>query len=98
MSVISTPTLEMKAFLRKARVRIKYLLSPSSTYIISVERKIPDAEFRQVIPDVDEYTKEPPALPPHLRHIILNKVSCIPNQIVPSLFPLMEIKTFTKMQ
>ena len=38
------------------------------------ERKIPDTDFRQVIPDVDEYNKEPPALPPHLRHIILNKV------------------------
>ena len=28
-------------------------------------------------PDVDEYSvKEPPPLPPHLRHIILNKVRC----------------------
>lgn len=25
------------------------------------------------MPDVDDYTKEPPPLPPHLRHIILNK-------------------------
>lgn len=25
------------------------------------------------MPDLDEYTKEPPPLPPHLRHIILNK-------------------------
>lgn len=39
----------------------------------SKERKIPDEEFRQNIPDLDEYTKEPPALPPHLRHIILNR-------------------------
>jgi 5'-AMP-activated protein kinase regulatory beta subunit len=29
--------------------------------------------FTQTMPDVDEYTKEPPPLPPHLRHIILNK-------------------------
>jgi 5'-AMP-activated protein kinase regulatory beta subunit len=29
--------------------------------------------FNNTIPDVDEYTKEPPPLPPHLRHIILNK-------------------------
>jgi 5'-AMP-activated protein kinase regulatory beta subunit len=29
--------------------------------------------FKQTMPDVDEYTKEPPPLPPHLRHIILNK-------------------------
>ena len=41
----------------------------------SKERKIPDEEFRQLIPDLDEYTKEPPTLPPHLRHIILNKPS-----------------------
>mmetsp|Transcript_5705 Transcript_5705/g.5887 ORF Transcript_5705/g.5887 Transcript_5705/m.5887 type:complete len:250 (-) Transcript_5705:319-1068(-) len=41
----------------------------------SKDRKILDTEFRQIIPDVDEYTKEPPALPPHLRHIILNKPS-----------------------
>lgn len=39
----------------------------------SKERKIADEEFRQHVPDLDEYTKEPPALPPHLRHIILNK-------------------------
>jgi hypothetical protein len=30
--------------------------------------------FSQVRPELDEYTKEPPPLPPHLRHIILNKV------------------------
>jgi 5'-AMP-activated protein kinase, regulatory beta subunit len=29
--------------------------------------------FTQRMPDVDDYTKEPPPLPPHLRHIILNK-------------------------
>jgi len=29
--------------------------------------------FAQNMPDLDEYTKEPPPLPPHLRHIILNK-------------------------
>lgn len=29
--------------------------------------------FSHIMPDVDEYTKEPPPLPPHLRHIILNK-------------------------
>ena len=41
------------------------------------DRNIPESDFGQVIPDMDEYTKEPPALPPHLRHIILNKVSAI---------------------
>jgi len=29
--------------------------------------------FSVTVPDLDEYTKEPPPLPPHLRHIILNK-------------------------
>jgi len=29
--------------------------------------------FGHLVPDVDEYTKDPPPLPPHLRHIILNK-------------------------
>lgn len=39
----------------------------------SKEQKIAYEEFSQVIPDIDEYTKEPLPLPPHLRHIILNK-------------------------
>ena len=30
-------------------------------------------EYSHSMPDLDEYTKEPPPLPPHLRHIILNK-------------------------
>jgi 5'-AMP-activated protein kinase regulatory beta subunit len=29
--------------------------------------------FSHNMPDMDDYTKEPPPLPPHLRHIILNK-------------------------
>jgi 5'-AMP-activated protein kinase regulatory beta subunit len=34
----------------------------------------PDGEvFSHTMPDIDDYTKEPPPLPPHLRHIILNK-------------------------
>lgn len=32
-----------------------------------------DEGFSNTMPDLDEYTKEPPPLPPHLRHIILNK-------------------------
>ncbi|TYZ64855.1 hypothetical protein PybrP1_009837 [[Pythium] brassicae (nom. inval.)] len=32
-----------------------------------------DSASGRFIPDIDEYTK-PPALPPHLRHIILNKM------------------------
>eukprot|EP01041_Mallomonas_annulata_P012515 gene12515-26370_t len=41
----------------------------------SKERKVQEEEFHRNIPDLDEYTKEPPSLPPHLRHIILNKPS-----------------------
>uniref|UniRef100_A0A7S2WI24 Association with the SNF1 complex (ASC) domain-containing protein n=1 Tax=Rhizochromulina marina TaxID=1034831 RepID=A0A7S2WI24_9STRA len=36
-----------------------------------------DEVFSQVRPELDEYTKEPPQLPPHLRHIILNKVPSV---------------------
>ena len=32
-----------------------------------------EEDFGNTMPDIDEYTKEPPPLPPHLRHIILNK-------------------------
>ena len=39
----------------------------------SKEQKIPESDFSNIIPDLDEYTKEPPLLPPHLRQIILNK-------------------------
>eukprot|EP00563_Minutocellus_polymorphus_P011449 CAMPEP_0181066068 /NCGR_PEP_ID=MMETSP1070-20121207/25105_1 /TAXON_ID=265543 /ORGANISM="Minutocellus polymorphus, Strain NH13" /LENGTH=384 /DNA_ID=CAMNT_0023146561 /DNA_START=343 /DNA_END=1497 /DNA_ORIENTATION=+ len=40
----------------------------------NVPKDDPDGEtFTQAVPDLDEYTKEPPPLPPHLRHIILNK-------------------------
>lgn len=38
--------------------------------------KVRDSEgevYGHSMPDLDEYTKEPPPLPPHLRHIILNK-------------------------
>ncbi|OWZ02518.1 5'-AMP-activated protein kinase, beta subunit [Phytophthora megakarya] len=33
----------------------------------------PENPYARYIPEIDEYTKEPPPLPPHLRHIILNK-------------------------
>ena len=32
-----------------------------------------DEKYTREIPDLDEYTKDPPPLPPHLRHNILNK-------------------------
>jgi 5'-AMP-activated protein kinase regulatory beta subunit len=47
----------------------------------SKERKMPDSEYNQVIPDIDEYTKEPPGLPPHLRLIILNKPPPTPDPL-----------------
>lgn len=39
----------------------------------SKEMKIPLELYNQHIPELGEYNKEPPTLPPHLRHIILNK-------------------------
>ncbi len=45
------------------------LESLAQNYKIDVSR---DDIFSQHIPDLDGYTKEPPPLPPHLRHILLN--------------------------
>ncbi|TMW69249.1 hypothetical protein Poli38472_001405 [Pythium oligandrum] len=40
--------------------------------------------YGRFIPDIDEYTKEPPPLPPHLRHIILNKnPPSVDNRLLP---------------
>jgi len=39
----------------------------------SQDAKEDDEKYTREIPDLDEYTKDPPPLPPHLRHIILNK-------------------------
>lgn len=44
-------------------------------FLKSKECKVPLEDFHQNVPDMDEYTKDPPTLPPHLRHIILNKPS-----------------------
>jgi 5'-AMP-activated protein kinase regulatory beta subunit len=30
-------------------------------------------DISHIMPDLDDYTKEPPPLPPHLHHIILKK-------------------------
>lgn len=38
--------------------------------------------YSRYIPEIDEYTKEPPPLPPQLRHIILNKVRLAAVQII----------------
>lgn len=38
------------------------------------QRQDLDDGYGRFMPDIDDYTKEPPPLPPHLRHIILNKV------------------------
>ena len=34
--------------------------------------------YGQTMPDLDSYAKDPPPLPPHLRHIILNKPPPVP--------------------
>mmetsp|Transcript_28802 Transcript_28802/g.49934 ORF Transcript_28802/g.49934 Transcript_28802/m.49934 type:complete len:326 (-) Transcript_28802:329-1306(-) len=46
-----------------------------------------EEEYSQWMPDLDEYTKEPPPLPPHLRHIILNKSGMTPARPVPQAPP-----------
>ena len=45
-------------------------------YLLEKQKVPEDASesYSQIRPELDEYTKEPPPLPPHLRHIILNKV------------------------
>ena len=55
-------------------VKVLNIILNLSFRFFNLERKIPDEEYRKIIPDLEEYTKEPPSLPPHLRHIILNKV------------------------
>ena len=50
------------------------LLLYSGYFERSKDRKVDNSEFGDIIPDLDEYTKEPPSLPPHLRLIILNKL------------------------
>jgi 5'-AMP-activated protein kinase regulatory beta subunit len=49
----------------------------SSLNILSPTQPAEDANFNNKMPDIDEYTKEPPPLPPHLRHIILNKAPAL---------------------
>lgn len=47
---------------------------PMSNEHLPATMEDPDGEvFTHNMPDLDEYTKDPPPLPPHLRHIILNK-------------------------
>jgi len=43
-------------------------------YLASVGTGDNNDAYSQIRPELDEYTKEPPPLPPHLRHIILNRV------------------------
>lgn len=46
----------------------------NDTEPIDYERKLsnPDVSYGQVMPDFEGYARQPPMLPPHLRHIILN--------------------------
>ncbi len=45
------------------------------SYLMAMGKTEANEVYGQETPDDDEYTKEPPPLPPHLRHIILNKPS-----------------------
>mmetsp|Transcript_56822 Transcript_56822/g.112227 ORF Transcript_56822/g.112227 Transcript_56822/m.112227 type:complete len:157 (-) Transcript_56822:312-782(-) len=45
-----------------------------ANYLENAGQDCNDDIFTRTRPELDEYTKEPPPLPPHLRHIILNKV------------------------
>ncbi|KAJ1450864.1 hypothetical protein M885DRAFT_531299 [Pelagophyceae sp. CCMP2097] len=42
-------------------------------FLLRRSRSVDADAYARAIPDLDEYTKDPPPLPPHLRHIILNK-------------------------
>mmetsp|Transcript_25344 Transcript_25344/g.76126 ORF Transcript_25344/g.76126 Transcript_25344/m.76126 type:complete len:271 (-) Transcript_25344:16-828(-) len=42
-------------------------------FLLRRDKSVGDDLYTREIPDLDEYTKDPPPLPPHLRHIILNK-------------------------
>mmetsp|Transcript_3424 Transcript_3424/g.10588 ORF Transcript_3424/g.10588 Transcript_3424/m.10588 type:complete len:203 (-) Transcript_3424:105-713(-) len=42
-------------------------------FLLQRRKSVADDLYAREIPDLDEYTKDPPPLPPHLRHIILNK-------------------------
>lgn len=49
-------------------------MTPDGLHPPSAAIEDPDGEvFTHNMPDFDDYTKDPPPLPPHLRHIILNK-------------------------
>lgn len=63
----------MPSFGLKSSSRDYPFLTPLNVYTVGTADASSDT-FSQVRPELDEYTKEPPPLPPHLRHIILNKV------------------------
>lgn len=48
-------------------------ITTSTAAVQATPDPMEDEGFGNTMPDIDEYTKEPPPLPPHLRHIILNK-------------------------
>ena len=87
--VLFSLQLGMKIISIRAKVRVTLPCNPETglfdckifvyccVQFHTTERKIPESDYGQVIPELEEYTKEPPGLPPHLRHIILNKVVSI---------------------
>jgi len=42
-------------------------------FLLKRDKSVANDLYARDIPDLDEYTKDPQPLPPHLRHIILNK-------------------------
>ena len=54
-------------------------------FLLKRDKSVANDLYARDIPDLDEYTKDPPPLPPHLRHIILNKA---PPQGDPNALPV----------
>lgn len=46
-------------------------------FLLRRDKSVGSDLYTREIPDLDEYTKDPPPLPPHLRHIILNKAPLV---------------------
>jgi 5'-AMP-activated protein kinase, regulatory beta subunit len=62
----------------------EYVGAPPAALAASIVSKDDDV-YSQFVPGIDEYQKDPPPLPPHLRHIVLNKP---PSAVDPTLLPV----------
>ncbi len=43
-------------------------------FISIIDNKVTNSDYSQIIPNLEDFVREPPLLPPQLRNIILNKV------------------------